>query len=161
MLTGHLPFDGVPDVILKKQQSGDVPFIRTMRREVRRGCESVIRRALALQPDRRFAGVTEFADALQSNVQPVPWQPIATAALAVGVIAALALKGPDFIGGKTRRAERAVASAESAIAALDFRTAASRLRDAIALNPQHARAQFRLAQIQQWSGEPEWRWVGG
>jgi serine/threonine protein kinase len=67
MLTGHRPYaeKTVADLLAAIRQSGVVPPT-TLRRDLSRGWDTVIRRALERAPNRRFSSALEFIDALPS-----------------------------------------------------------------------------------------------
>ncbi len=65
MLSGSLPFEGpTPQSILVRRLTEDAAPIRTLRREVPPNIEQALTRAMARDPDDRYATAAEFKDAL-------------------------------------------------------------------------------------------------
>ncbi len=65
MLSGSLPFEGpTPQSILVRRLTEDAAPIRTLRREVPPNIEQALARAMARDPDERFATAADFKDAL-------------------------------------------------------------------------------------------------
>jgi len=68
MLTGRPPFTGPnAQVVIMNMFTQDVPPIRTLRPEVPMPVAMAIRKALAKSPTERFATVTDFVQALESD----------------------------------------------------------------------------------------------
>jgi len=69
MLAGREPFTGpTPLVVMAKHAMEAPPGVRVTRPEVPEHVEGAIRRALAKQPEQRFATVADFADALEGKI---------------------------------------------------------------------------------------------
>ena len=65
LLTGQRPFTGATaQAILVKQFTSEAPLVRTLRGDAPAGCETAVARALASDPDQRFATAAAFAAAL-------------------------------------------------------------------------------------------------
>jgi len=78
LLTGQPPFTGAtPQAVLVKRFTSDAPLLRTVRHDTPTGCEAAVARALASDPDQRFATASEFAEALHEIGAPAV--PAATA----------------------------------------------------------------------------------
>jgi serine/threonine-protein kinase len=66
-LSGRRPFDGdSPVAVLTAVQRGDPPSLSTLRRDVDPSLPAAIARAMALEPERRFASAADFATALRN-----------------------------------------------------------------------------------------------
>jgi serine/threonine-protein kinase len=66
-LSGRRPFEGDnPVAVLTKVQQGDPPPLSELRPDVSPSLPTAIKRAMALDPSRRFASAAEFADALRN-----------------------------------------------------------------------------------------------
>ncbi len=75
MLAGRAPFDATtPHAVLHQVIYDPSPPLRTQRRDLPREVDGVLARALAKQPDRRFATAGEFVDTLRRVLagQPSP-----------------------------------------------------------------------------------------
>jgi len=68
MLSGEPPFTGATrTAILARHVSDTVPSLRTVRADLSIGVERAVLRALAKQPEERFATAGEFAAALRRS----------------------------------------------------------------------------------------------
>mgnify|MGYP002622691091 CR=1 FL=1 len=73
LLTGEPPFTGpTPQAILVKRFTSEAPLVRTLRNDAPPGCESAVARALASDPDQRFATAAAFAAALLADGGSMP-----------------------------------------------------------------------------------------
>ena len=69
MLSGSLPFEGpTPQSILVRRLTEDPAPIRTLRRDVPPNIEQTLARAMARDPEERFATAADFRDALAPDV---------------------------------------------------------------------------------------------
>jgi serine/threonine-protein kinase len=66
MLGGEPPFTGRHGAILSRHLADQVPRLRTVRPELAPALEGVVLRALAKQPEARFASAADFARALRT-----------------------------------------------------------------------------------------------
>jgi serine/threonine-protein kinase len=86
-LSGRRPFDGdSPIAVLTAVQRGAPPSLTALRRDVDPSLPAAIERAMALEPDRRYATALDFAAALRnpgSVAVPDAAQPDATVAMSV------------------------------------------------------------------------------
>ena len=74
MLTGEAPFAGSnPQAIMAQKATQSTPSIDRLPRSVPRTVVEALRHALAVDPQQRFPGTTEFADALSSGA--MRWSP--------------------------------------------------------------------------------------
>jgi serine/threonine protein kinase/tetratricopeptide (TPR) repeat protein len=74
LVTGEPPFTGATaQAILVKRFTTEAPALRTMRGDAPASCETAVARALASDPERRFATAAAFAAALAG--EPVAAQP--------------------------------------------------------------------------------------
>ena len=73
LLTGERPFTGATaQAILVKQFTSEAPLVRTLRGDAPAGCETAVARALASDPDQRFATAAAFAAALSGPGATTP-----------------------------------------------------------------------------------------
>ncbi|RYL95382.1 Stk1 family PASTA domain-containing Ser/Thr kinase [Sporolactobacillus sp. THM7-4] len=71
LLTGKLPFPGTSPVsVALKHLSQPMPFPKDFREEIPQSLENVIIRALAKNPDDRYAGVAEMYDDISTSLSP-------------------------------------------------------------------------------------------
>jgi outer membrane protein assembly factor BamB/serine/threonine protein kinase len=68
-LTGSRPFTGTPTEIVIRHRLDAPPPLRTYRQDLPAEAEQVIARALAKQPEERFATIEQFAQALNAALQ--------------------------------------------------------------------------------------------
>jgi len=67
MLTGHPPFSGhTPEMVIHRHEHDPIPVASAMRREVSRGLDAAITRALAKNPADRFDDPLDFKAALDA-----------------------------------------------------------------------------------------------
>jgi serine/threonine-protein kinase len=96
MLGGQPPFAGpTPQSVMAKQVVAPLPSLRSVRPEIPEALERVLAKALAKEPDDRFATAAELAGALDASVLAAPAggpdRRRALALLGIGAVAATAL----------------------------------------------------------------------
>ena len=65
MLTGNVPYDAdTPAKLMMKHILEPVPRILTVKPDLPQGCESLLERAMAKEPEKRFSNAVEFASAV-------------------------------------------------------------------------------------------------
>lgn len=107
LLTGELPFMGPAAVVLTRQLHDTVPApsARAPHREITPEIDAVVLRAMARDPNARFASITELATALDNALAIAPLAP------SVDLIELTATR--DFWGGVTTKLPVTPAIAES------------------------------------------------
>lgn len=65
LLTGHLPFEGGPGIIMYKHMTVTPPEPSSLNRALSPAIDTVLLQALAKKPEMRFASIANFARALQ------------------------------------------------------------------------------------------------
>ena len=95
MLAGETPFmASTPQAMIAKMMASAAPFVRIVRRDVPRGVDTAIRKALAATPAARYPSAGAFVTALetglaQGGTEPrVPLRWLAAAVLAIVLLAA-------------------------------------------------------------------------
>ncbi|HEX6555863.1 MAG TPA: substrate-binding domain-containing protein [Ktedonobacteraceae bacterium] len=91
MLVGHPPFEGGPGQVMRQHYLAPPPAPSTLNPRLSAAIDAVLLRALAKQPDERFASVTAFARAFHEAVQSEG-----------GLHATLAISQVEAEGGTTR-----------------------------------------------------------
>jgi len=74
MLTGQLPYRGkTPYYVLSAHVNQPIPRIREFRPDLPEFMQAVIDKALAKQPEERFASAREMAEAFKAALRPLPF----------------------------------------------------------------------------------------
>jgi serine/threonine-protein kinase len=72
MLTGEPVFTGSPRVVMARHARGQPPSLGVLRPDVSEALQRAVGRALAKEPEDRFATASEFAEALRAGARVIP-----------------------------------------------------------------------------------------
>lgn len=114
LLTGKLPHEGPPQVVLYHAIHSTPPAPRTLNTQIPPELEAICLKAMARRPEDRFANCKELAEALENwlrsaRVQPQfgkRWLPGRVAILAGGVLGLVLGLGGIYLGYRMRQAAR-------------------------------------------------------
>ena len=71
-LTGHRPFNGTPEEIMRMRKHLTPPSVRLLVPELPRAVAEVVRTGLQREPERRYSTILDFIRAFEKACKPVP-----------------------------------------------------------------------------------------